>query len=66
MSFKTWLEFKTKKLSFIDIQFIKLSAVGFTLMLAKLWEPILALEWYWYGLIFVLAAAKPVYKVFVK
>lgn len=54
---------KIKKLNWLDIQFIKLSVAGCILMIAKLWEPLLSLDWYWYAIIFVLAAIKPVYKV---
>ncbi len=54
---------KIKKLNWLDIQFIKLSVAGCILMIAKLWEPLLSLDWYWYAIIFVLAAIKPAYKV---
>jgi len=53
---------KIKKLNWVDIQFIKLSVAGAILMIAKLWEPLLSLDWYWYAIIFVLAAIKPAYK----
>jgi hypothetical protein len=59
-----WGTKKIQKLNCSDMQLIKLSVIGFTLMVAKLWEPILVLEWYWYALIFVLAAIKPMMKVF--
>ena len=49
-----------------DISLTKLSVAAFILMVAKLWEPILALEWYWYGIIFVLAAIGPCIKLFGK
>jgi hypothetical protein len=39
---------------------------AFALMLAKLWPPLLSLEWYWYGLVFVAAAIKPMYVYFSK
>ena len=57
---------KIKKMNWSDIQLIKLSVAAFVLMLAKLWSPLLSLEWYCYGLIFVLAVIKPVLKVFKK
>lgn len=63
MSFKTWADSKVKKLDFTDVQLIKLSVAGFILMIAKLWEPILSLDWYWYAIIGMLAAIKPAYKV---
>lgn len=55
--------FKDKKLSCVDVQLIKISVIGFTLLLAKLWEPILSLEWYWYAALFVVAAIKPILKI---
>ena len=66
MSFSSWLDLKVKQCSFIDIQFIKLSVAGFILMIAKLWKPILSLDWYWYAIISVLAAIKPISKVLKK
>lgn len=58
----TLADSKIKKLNWVDIQFIKLSVAGCILMIAKLWEPLLSLDWYWYAIIFVLAAIKPAYK----
>lgn len=66
MGLTTWANSRIKKLSCVDVQLIKLSVLGFTLMIAKLWEPILSLDWYWYALIFVLAAIKPIVKIFNK
>jgi len=43
---------------------VKLSVFAFALMVAKLWEPILSLEWYWYGIIFVLAAIPTTIRIF--
>jgi len=63
MTLGTLADSKIKKLNWVDIQFIKLSVAGCILMIAKLWEPLLSLDWYWYAIIFVLAAIKPVYKV---
>ncbi|GAH29833.1 unnamed protein product [marine sediment metagenome] len=63
MALGTLADSKIKKLNWLDIQFIKLSVAGCILMIAKLWEPLLSLDWYWYAIIFVLAAIKPVYKV---
>jgi hypothetical protein len=58
-----WADSRIKGLGWQDIALIKLSVMGFTLMLAKLWEPILELDWYWYAAIFLAAAAIPLYKV---
>jgi len=63
MSFVTWADSKVKQCNFVDIQLIKISVAGFILMLAKLWEPLLSLGWYWYAIIAVLAAIKPISKV---
>ena len=62
MSFGTLANSKVKNLGWVDVQLIKLSVAGCVLMIAKLWEPLLSLDWYWYAVIFVLAAIKPAYK----
>jgi len=66
MGFMDWMDSKTKNLDGLDIGLLKLSVFFFTLMLAKLWAPLLSLEWYWYALAFVLAGIKPTYDVFFK
>ena len=63
MSFTTWTDSRVKNLNWTDFGFIKLSILAFALMLAKLWQPILALDWYWYAIVFVLACVKPLRKV---
>lgn len=55
-----------KKMGYIDIQFVKIATAAFILMIAKLWDGILALDWYWYLIIAVLACIKPVIKIFKK
>jgi hypothetical protein len=64
MGFMDWMDSKTKNLDGLDIGLLKLSVFFFTLMLAKLWAPLLSLEWYWYALVFLLAGIKPTYDVF--
>jgi len=32
---------------------LKLCVAAFILVIAELWSPILSLEWYWYGIIFI-------------
>jgi len=66
MKLTVWADSKVKKLNWIDIKLVKLSVAGFVLMIAKLWKPLLSLDWYWYALIFVLAAIKPAYKALKK
>ncbi len=59
MSYATWMDSKLKAMDWKDIPLIKLSVAAFILMVAKVWPPLLSLEWYWYGLIFVLAMLRP-------
>ena len=44
----------------IDIRLVWLAGFALGLMIAKLWEPILYLDWYWYLGITLLALIKPV------
>ena len=44
----------------IDIRLVRLAGFALGLMIAKLWEPILYLDWYWYLVITLLALIKPV------
>ncbi len=62
MSFGTWADSKVKNLGWVDIGLIKFSVMGFILMIAKIWKPLLSLDWYWYAIIGVLAAIKPICK----
>ena len=57
---------QVSKLNVVDIGLIKISTAAVVLLIAKLWEPLLSLEWYWYAVIFVLAAIKPFYKYYIK
>ncbi len=45
---------------YIDIRLMGLFGLAFGLMIAKLWSPILYLDWYWYLIIALLAAIKPI------
>jgi len=53
-----------EKITWVDVSLIKISAAAFALMIAKLWEPLLSLHWFWYAIIFVVAAIKPTYDAF--
>jgi len=64
MSFNTWANSKLKNISWVDVSLIKISAGAFALMVAKLWEPLISLDWYWYAIIFVIVAIKPAYDAF--
>jgi len=59
MNFFEWTNKKIGKLTWIDIGLTKLSVAAFVLMIAKLWTPLLSLDWRWYGLIFVVLAIIP-------
>ena len=48
------------KADYIEIGFIKTSAMAFALLIAKLWSPVLSLDWYWYLIIGIATAYKPV------
>ncbi|GAG03401.1 unnamed protein product, partial [marine sediment metagenome] len=63
MGVKNWVDLKIKKYDLIDIKLIQLSSAALVLMIAKLWKPLLNLDWYWYGVIFVSAMIKPIYKM---
>ncbi len=66
MSFGAWANSKVENLSWVDVKLTQLSAVGIALMIAKLWQPLLSLDWYWYAVISILAAIKPAYNVLKK
>lgn len=66
MGLNEWANERIRNLDWSDISLTKLSAAAFILMVAKLWAPLLSLEWYWYGIFFVLAGIKPLYKVYFK
>jgi len=64
MGFNEWANSRVSDFKWFDISMIKLSTAAFILMVAKFWDGLLGLEWYWYGLIFVLAAIKPLKSMF--
>jgi len=55
-----------KKFSVLDIGLIKLATAAFILMIAKLWDTILYLEWYYYLGIAVIFSIKPIISMFSK
>jgi hypothetical protein len=59
MNLIKWANSKISKLTWVDIGLTKCSVAAFVLMIAKLWPPLLNLDWYWYGLIFVALAIIP-------
>lgn len=66
MCLKKFYSETMKKYKWYDIGFIKLGSMAFALMIAKFWEPLISLEWYWYGLILLLASIMPLYHAFKK
>ena len=66
MGFQSWADSKAKKLGWTGMALVKISVFFFALFLAKLFTPLLSLDWYWYALLFVLAAIIPLSKVFGK
>ena len=44
---------KLKKMTHWDVAMLKIAVAAFALLIAKLWSPILSLEWYWYAIIFI-------------
>lgn len=62
----TWLNKIIKRFQWYDISLIKISTAAFVLMVAKFWPALLALDWYWYLIIAVVAAIPPMMKMFCK
>jgi len=59
-----WANSRIKNMDCADMSLTKISVFAFALMIAKLWMPILNLEWYWYLAIFIITAARPFYRIF--
>jgi len=66
MGLITFWNKKIKTLDWADIGLIKVSGALFILMVAKLWKPLLSLDWYWYGILLVITASRPIYKAYFK
>jgi hypothetical protein len=49
-----------------DIAFVKWSVAAFVLMIAKLWDGVLYLAWYWYLVLGVVFMITPIIKMFRK
>ena len=47
------------KADMMDIALTKIAVFAGALFIAKIWDPILSLDWYWYILVCILAAIKP-------
>ena len=47
------------KADWIDIAMTKIAVIAATLFFAKLWSPLLILDWYWYLCVWILMAIRP-------
>ncbi|HNT72002.1 MAG TPA: hypothetical protein PLN41_12495 [Methanothrix sp.] len=56
-----WANRKIGRLTLVDMALTKFSVAAFTLMIAKLWPPLLSLDWQWYGLVFAVLATLPLW-----
>ena len=59
MNLIKWANNKIEKLTWIDMGLTKLAVAAFALMIAKIWPPLLNLDWYWYGLMWIFLAIIP-------
>lgn len=66
MSFNNEMNKLVKKMDWVDLTYTKLGVFAFALMVAKLWSPILSLDWYWYLILAAVFAAKVWYKLLTK
>ncbi len=66
MSFNDWMNNKVKKLDWLDVGLVKLSVFFFTLMLVAIWPEIAKLHWYWFLVLFILAALRPLIRAYSK
>jgi len=48
------------KFPFIDLRLAGLVGFSAAMLIATLWPPILSVDWYWWVILFVLAAVKPI------
>ena len=48
------------KADYVDVLLADIGAMAFALLFAKLYSPLLSLDWYWYLIIGIVAAYKPV------
>lgn len=66
MCFIKFINKTAKKLDGVDIGLVKFSAMAIALLIAKLYPPILSLDWYWYLVIAVVVAARPFHRAYLK
>ena len=54
---KKYFDFKA---DWLEVLLAEAAAVSFVLILAKNWPPLLSLDWYWYLIIGIVVAFKPI------
>ena len=62
----SWMNKKIKKFDMWDISAIKLSTIFFALLIAKFFPEILNFDWYWYVILMIFVAFRPLIKMFEK
>jgi len=58
-----WADAKVKRMDALDMGMVKVSVFFLALLAAKLYSPLLSLDWWVYALVFVLAAIRPMMHV---
>lgn len=66
MNIFKWSESNIQKMDWIDVGALKVTVAAIILLIAKLWSPLLALEWYWYLIIALIALTRLFYTIFKK
>lgn len=66
MSFFQVVNNRIQKLDIWDMACTKLAVAAFVLMLVKFWPVLTALDWYWYALVWLIVAIRPLYRFFRK
>jgi hypothetical protein len=61
MCFSKWINSKLKKMSYVDMAFVKASSVTFGVLLAALFPAIAGIDPWWIAAIVALLAVKPMY-----
>lgn len=56
--------FTNYKADWVDVALTKIAVFAGALFIAKIWNPILDLEWYWYLIVWLLAVIKPMMNFF--
>ena len=64
MTFINWLNTRMARLGVLDIACLKICVFAFALLLAKLWPPLLALDWTLYAGVFGLTYSLLMAKLF--